>query len=577
MKLKMLFSLTAVVALGAILWLALAPRKQMQAGPTPLGQTNCPLGQNCQPPTPKPPSAGQLGGPYANLPTDQQSLFSTGYFTFAIKWDPIRGLGPVFTEAGCFNCHGGGNNVITQCTFNPPGVPCVYGGSSNVLGTRYGKWNSDDTFNYLDGTGTFPENEGGPILHGQTVAQFDTIAGCSNMTIAAAPTGATESGTTVTLTTTMNHGFLAGQTSYVTGVPVSGYDGTFTILSVPTKTTLTYTAGSSGLAGSGGGTVNNMPHEVQPADATVVGTLRSPALYGLGLIDAIPDSTIQNGASSQCTNPNNMGICGVTNNVPDQNGVIHVGRFGQKAFIPNLLMFTAMAFHDEVGITNAFFTTKHLPSGQPSPLKCEPDLNIPNDVNGSDFIQSYQFNELLAPPAPVGTPNPSGKVVFENTGCNICHVESMTTGPNIQLVTNLTGGLSTVIKPLSNAAVNLYSDLLLHDMGSGLAGGIPYQPNLLSLCPGSTNGGCGQATRTQWRTAPLWGLSTRLQLGLMHDNHTVCANAQDLSCLNTAILDHCGAAISGVCSGGQAIQVIEKYQALDSTDNANLLAFLSAL
>lgn len=577
MKIKMLFSLTGVVLFCAVLWMALMSRKQMQAGTPALGQANCPLGQNCQPPPPPPPAPGQLGGPYVGLTSGQTALYTTGYNTYAIKWDPIRGLGPVFTQAGCFNCHGGGNNVITQCQFNPPGVPCIYGGSSNILGTRYGKWNSDGTFNYLDGTGTFPENEGGPILHGQTVAQFDTVAGCSNMTIGAAPTGATESGTTVTLTTTMNTGFLAGQAAYVTGVPVNGYNGTFTILSVPNNTTVTYTAGSSGLAGSGGGTVNNMPHEVQPADATVSGKLRSPALYGLGLIDAIPDSTISAGASAQCSNPDNMGICGVTNNVPDQNGVIHVGRFGQKAFVPNLLMFTAMAFRDESGITNAFFTTKHLPSGQPYPPKCAPDTNSPNDVNGNDFIRSYQFNELLAPPSPVGTPNPAGKTVFETIGCNICHVESMTTGPDIKLVTNLTGGVSSVIAPLSSATANLYSDLLLHDMSPDLSGGIPFQPNLLSLCPGSTNGGCGQAKLLQWRTAPLWGLSTRLQLGLLHDNRAVCTSAQDLSCLNTAILDHCGAATTGVCNGGQATPVIQLYQGLDSTDNANLLSFLSAL
>ena len=396
------------------------------------------------------------------------------------------------------------------------------------------------------------------------------------MTIAAAPTGATESGTTVTLTTTMGTGFLAGQSAFVTGVPVSGYNGTFTILSVPNNTTVTYTAGSSGLVGSGGGTVNNLPHEVQPADATVSGKLRSPALYGLGLIDAIPDSTILANVTSECINPGNpYGICGVANMVPDQTGGCtpiapftgcHVGRFGQKAFVPNLLMFTAMAFRDEVGITNALFTQKHLPSGLPYPPKCAPDTNSPNDVNGADFIQSYQFNELLAPVTP-GPPNAAGKTVFENIHCNLCHVETMTTGPNIKLVTDLSGDLGTVVAPLSNAPANLYSDLLLHDMGSGLSGGIPYQPNLLALCPGSANGGCGQATQTQWRTAPLWGLSTRLRLGLLHNNKEVCSSSTDLSCLDRAIRDH----------GGEASQVVGLYEALDPTDNSNLLSFLSSL
>ena len=199
----------------------------------------------CPPP---PPKAGQLGGPLIGLSTSQASLWTTGYFTFNIKWDPSRGLGPVFTQTACFNCHGGGNDTITDCKFNPPGVACVAGGSSNILGTRYGKFNSDGSFNYLDGTGTFPENEGGPVMHGQTVSQFNTISGCSTMTIAASPTGATESGTTVTITTTAAHGFKAGQNSTVGGVAVNGYNGhSFAILSVPSTTTYTYTDTSSGL------------------------------------------------------------------------------------------------------------------------------------------------------------------------------------------------------------------------------------------------------------------------------------------------------------------------------------------
>ena len=542
MKSKVFVSISGVVALSAVLSFFFVSKQQVQADPAP-PQFNCPQGCNHQPPPPPPPVAGQLGGPYANLPPSQQNLFTTGYGDFAIKWDPIRGLGPVFTQAGCFNCHGGGNNVITQCTFNPPGVPCVYGGSSTVLGTRYGKWNTDGTFNYLDGTGTFPENEGGPILHNSTVAQFDTLTGCSAMTVGASPTGATESGTTVTITTTAPHNFQVGQTITLSGVGISGYNGAFALLTIPSSTTFTYTNTRSGLAGSGGGSAFNMPHETIPADATVVGTLRSPALYGLGLIDAIPESTIlANSGVDQ-----GYGIKGYANMVPDQNGAIHAGRFGQKSNVPNLLMFTASAFNNEAGITNAFFPVQHLPQGLTYPRACNIDTNNPEDVNGKFFLQAYQFNELLAPVTP-GALNQAGKTVFENIHCNLCHVESMTTGPNIKLQLDLNGNLTAVIAPLSNAPANLYSDLLLHDMGPGLSGGIPFQPDQQ-----------GQATLTQWRTAPLWGLSTRLGLGLLHDNR-----AKDI---NTAILDH----------GGEAATVVGLYQGLNSTDNSNLIAFLSAL
>lgn len=430
-------------------------------------------------------------------------------------------------------------------------MACVAGGTSLLLGTRFGKWNSDGTFNYLDGTGTFPENEGGPTLHFQSVSEFDATPGCNKMTVAASPTGATESGTTVTITTTSAHGFVVGQRAQlakVGGLQSSGYNGIFDILAVPDSTTFTYTDGTSGLAPSGGGFASNMPFEIVPADATVVNKIRSPQLYGLGLIDSIAESTITSNQTAQCQNKSTTGICGAVNMVPDQNGAIHPGRFGQKANIPNLLMFTASAFNNEAGITNAFFPAKHLAQGLPYPAACAPDPNNPNDVNGEDFLQAYQFNELLAPVAP-GDPNPAGKTVFENTGCNICHTESMTTEPNIRLVRDLNGGLTGVIAPLSSATVNLYSDLLLHDMGSLLSGGIPFQPQQQ-----------GQATLTQWRTAPLWGLSTRRQVGLLHDNRTTD--------LDEAILDHGGEA---------AAQVIPNYRALSPTDKANLLAFLGSL
>lgn len=213
-------------------------------------------------------------------------------------------------------------------------------------------------------------------------------------------------------------------------------------------------------------------------------------------------------------------------------------------------MFTAFAFNNEIGITNAYFPVQHLPQGRSYPSACAPDTNNPEDVDGADLLPTYQFNELLAPvtPQPSTQQTLAGKAVFESIGCNLCHIESMTTGPNITLATDLNGGTSEVVKSMSNKTIYLYSDLLLHDMGSELSGGIPFQPEQL-----------GQATLTEWRTAPLWGLSTRIPLGLMHNN-----KAPDL---NSAVLAH----------GGEATQVVTAYQGLSPQDNANLLAFLGSL
>jgi hypothetical protein len=497
-------------------------------------------------PPPPPPTVGEFGGPLAGLTTTQTGLFNGGYELFAIKWDPIRGLGPVSTQTGCFTCHGAGVDILTGTA----------GDTGPLTGTRYGKWNTDGTFNYLDGTGTFPENEGGPILHGISNSTFGTLPGCNVMGVAKSPTGATESGTTVTIATTAAHGFKVGQNAMILGVGVSGYSGTFTILSVPTTTTFTYQVTTTGLAASGGGTAQNLPHEVVPADATVVSLVRSPNIFGLGLVDQIPDSAIL--ANVGTSKP--YGITGIANMVPDENGTTRPGKFGQKLNVVSLFQFTANAEFNELGITNSnslfgtasqFFPTEHLPQGLPFPSNCNSDKNTPQDVAQVNIIKMTQFQQLLAPipPQPPTSESEAGLTVFNNIGCSVCHIASFTTQAGVTLRTT-SGGKTGTVNSLSNITFSPYSDFLLHDMGSGDSGGIPFQP-----------GGTGQATLTMWRTAPLWGLTNTLAKagGLMHDNSSTSISA--------AILKH----------GGEAATVVLNYQALDSTDSSNLLAFLNSL
>lgn len=498
----------------------------------------------CSPPPPPPPTVGEFGGPLAGLSSTETNLFNFGYFNFTIKWDPFRGLGPVSTKTGCFTCHGAGTDVLTGTA----------GDTSNVVGTRYGKWNPDATFNYLDGNGTYPENEGGPILHKISNAAFGTLPNCNIMNIAS--DGATESGTTVTITTATPSGFQVGQNAQIIGVAVAGYNGTYPILSTPTRTSFTYTVPTSGLAPSGGGTAQNLPHEIVPIDATVVSAVRSPQLFGMGLIDNIPDSAIL--ANVGVSKP--YGITGIANMVPDENAVVRPGKFGQKSTVVSLFQFNSDAEFNELGITtgagpfgvaSAFNPNEHLPQGQPYPSFCQSDSNSPQDVNQANMIKMTQFVALLAPipPQPPTSQTLAGQQVFENIGCNVCHIESFTTQQNVKL-RNTSGGTTAIVAPLSNVTFNPYSDFLLHDMGNGDSGGIPYQPNQT-----------GQATLTMWRTAPLWGLSNILTKagGLTHDNHSTTIDA--------AIRRH----------GGEASQVITAYKSLDSTDSANLLAFLGSL
>ncbi len=501
----------------------------------------------CAPPPPPPPTVGQFGGPLAGLSQSITALFNGGYGTFATKWDPIRGLGPVSTETGCFDCHGAGVDVLTGTA----------GDTGPIVGQRYGKWNPDGSFNYLDGTGTYPENEGGPVVHGLSNAAFGTLPACNIMTI----TSATESGTTVTLTTSVNHQFTVGQMLQVQNVPVSGYNGVFIIASIPSSATLTYTNTVSGLASSSGGTTSNLPHESVPADATVNSNVRSPNLFGAGLIDNIPDAAIL--ANVGISKPYN--ITGIANMIPDENGIVRPGKFGQKLNVVSLFQFTANAEFNELGITNdnslfgvsnQFFPTEHNPQAYAEnnmsyPTACQPDGNTPQDVNQVNIIKMTQFQSLLAPipPQPPTTNTEAGLATFNSIGCSVCHIISFTTQANVTLRTT-TGGKTAVIPSLSNVTFSPYSDFLLHDMGSGDSGGIPLQP-----------GGTGQATLTMWRTSPLWGLSNTLMKagGLMHDNLSPGINA--------AIVRH----------GGEAATVEASYEALSPTDQSNLIAFLSSL
>src|SRR5437588_473280 len=117
--------------------------------------------------------------------------------------------------------------------------------------------------------------------------------------IAASPNGATENGFLVTITTTSAHGLSAGQSVTVAGVGVAGYNGTFPVVSVPTSTQFTYIAGASALAASGGGTAASATATIQTAVAHGFVTGQLVATSGLGVagyngtfsITTVPDAT----------------------------------------------------------------------------------------------------------------------------------------------------------------------------------------------------------------------------------------------------------------------------------------------
>lgn len=283
--------------------------------------------------------------------------------------------------------------------------------------------------------------------------------------------------------------------------------------------------------------------EVIPADATIVATHQAPAVFGDGLIDNIPDSEILANAVDK-----GMGVHGVANMVQDENGNFRVGHFGLKAQAADLLQIVALAEQHDLGVTNPISPKEDKPSGKSFPPACSINTE-PND-NGTQLIAMYHYVLYLAPNT-AGPPNVNGQNQFTNVGCALCHIppgtSSSYTTTASAMVPEFWPVTKKVIKSkaLSSQPVALYSDLLLHDMGGADGDGIPM----------------GLASGTMWRTAPLWGLSIKLNngVGLLHDG-----SAADVP---SALLKH----------GGEASTVIGNFNALSPQDQADLIAFISSL
>ncbi len=279
--------------------------------------------------------------------------------------------------------------------------------------------------------------------------------------------------------------------------------------------------------------------EVVPLDATIIAKHQAPQLFGLGLIDNIADADIM----SQAINKG-MGVFGMVNMVPDENGVMRPGRFGLKAQAADLIQMTASAELHEIGITTSVpgFTAEDLPQGKPIPPNCSINTE-PNDTDSAQMLDMYHYLLYLAP-LPTGSGNANGQALFTSIGCALCHLPSYITTPTVT-IQEFYQGQTINSTALANQQVNLYSDLLLHDMGAGLADGLEV----------------GQAGQSQYRTRPLWGLGSRITsgLGLLHDGRTTS--------VSTAIKMH----------GGEAAQVIKNFRALSPSDQADLITFISSL
>lgn len=192
--------------------------------------------------------------------------------------------------------------------------------------------------------------------------------------------------------------------------------------------------------------------EIVPPEATIVAGRRTTPLFGLGLVDATPDSTFRQIARDESFDRD--GIAGLVSMVTNiSTGKLAVGKFGWKGQNPTLHQFGGDAYLNEMGITNPEFPDENCPQGDCGALSCNPASGLNDDGTG---VQEFtDFMTFLAPP-PRGRITPdaaSGERIFQNLGCASCHRADMRTGSNS-------------VEALNQVTYHPYSDFLLHDMGS---------------------------------------------------------------------------------------------------------------
>lgn len=252
----------------------------------------------------------------------------------------------------------------------------------------------------------------------------------------------------------------------------------------------------------------------------------APAVFGLAVLESISDEEIL--WQTQRRKP--AGIAGRPNRVWDiaqQKTVI--GKFGWKANVPNLRQQIASAFHGDLSITSSLFPQENC---TPQQAICPSQASQLHELTDQqlDDIQFY-LRALAAPPpaSPTAQIN-RGAALFKRAQCIECHTDQLRT--------------SQAIRASSHTP---YTDLLLHDMGDGLA---DHRPDFL-------------ANGREWRTPPLWGIglakTVHANAGFLHDGRA--RNLQE------AILWH----------GGEADTARERFMRLNKEDRAALLQFLESL
>jgi CxxC motif-containing protein (DUF1111 family) len=319
------------------------------------------------------------------------------------------------------------------------------------------------------------------------------------------------------------------------GTPDGGVANTFTI---------------TGRTGATGCRLAQPDFATQMANHNVIFRIPTP-VFGAGLIESIPDAAIVANQAADAPAKNDAGIRGrpnvdvtgrtITGDLNRNGNDGTITRFGWKAQNVSLLLFSGEAYNVEMGITSELFQNER----EQEP-RCQL-VPVPNDIQnfdaadaltGTTAIQNFaNFQRFLAPPKPSATvPGGAdsinnGRSLFASIGCALCHTPTLRTG-------------NTTVAAMRNRDVNLFSDLLVHDMGDGLADGISQ----------------GTAGPREFRTAPLWGVGQRVFF--LHDGRTPD--------LKQAILEH-------QSNGSEANTVTGKFRDLPPGLKQDILNFLRSL
>ncbi len=262
----------------------------------------------------------------------------------------------------------------------------------------------------------------------------------------------------------------------------------------------------------------------------------APAVFGLGLLEAIADDDLL--ANADPDDADGDGISGRPNYPLDPaTGQPALGRFGWKANQPSLVAQNTGALLGDLGITTTVRPEPYCAEGQthcrdaPQGMQPEADDKV---VQRTTF-----YTQTLAPPARRGVDDPdvlAGRSLFEAVGCADCHVPRWETSDRLRDVPQA-----------ADQTIWPYTDLLLHDMGDELADGRPD----------------GDASGSEWRTPPLWGLGLLQQVS----GHTTLLHDGRARTPAEAILWH----------GGEASDARTAFVALATDQREQLLAFLDSL